>query len=321
MTTVETRNFVAFDFDSLLTKLFCGLVIQQECSPRGMKVKELVAPRLELVDPRCRLIRSSTREANYGFAVGEFLWYWRGAKDLETMQYYNKRMKNFSNDGKTLNSAYGYRIRSIRNGVALDDSLIPPMRFSTQWENCIEDLFFDNDTRRAVLFIDSPYDHLVKDSKDVPCTLTLQFLLRDEQLNLHVNMRSNDAIWGLTYDLFSFTLIQECMVLELRKRGINCGLGSYIHTAGSMHIYERHYEMVDKFIVENMRADNITFAQVMEGIDSLESLDRLLCDEEALRIGKIDLIDEYKYVGACRWMAQELNMHRMKRDNEGVKNV
>lgn len=319
---METRSFTSFDFDSLLTKLFCALHGQQECSPRGMKVKELLAPRLELCDPRCRVITSKAREANYGFSVGEFLWYWRGADDLETMQYYNKRMKNFSTDGVKINSAYGYRLKDMTYRYYPKHPHRTEM--NSQWENCINELVADNDTRRAVMFIDRPEDHFNKESKDVPCTLSFQFLLRDGFLNLHVNMRSNDVVWGLTHDLFSFTLFQECMVLELKERGVPCELGTYIHTAGSTHIYERHYEMMDAFISENMRPENIssiTANRAMEPIDSLASLDRLLLDEERLRRNEIKSIDEEKYIGACKFMAHELNLHRKKRDNEGAKNV
>jgi thymidylate synthase len=46
-------------------------------------------------------------------------------------------------------------------------------------------------------------------------------------------MRSNDVFLGLPYDVFNFTMLQELMAVEL---GIE--LGSYIHFAASLHLYE-----------------------------------------------------------------------------------
>ena len=45
--------------------------------------------------------------------------------------------------------------------------------------------------------------------KDIPCTVSLQFLIRENKLHLFVNMRSNDVFLGLPHDIFCFTMIQE----------------------------------------------------------------------------------------------------------------
>ena len=50
---------------------------------------------------------------------------------------------------------------------------------------------------------------------DLPCTRTIQFLLRSGHVDAVVYMRSNDAIWGLPYDIFLFTMLQEMLAVEL----------------------------------------------------------------------------------------------------------
>jgi thymidylate synthase len=70
-------------------------------------------------------------------------------------------------------------------------------------------------------------------TRDVPCTLTWQFFIRDEKLELHVNMRSNDVWLGLPYDLFNFTSIQRHLAARL-----DVGIGDYYHHVGSLHLYE-----------------------------------------------------------------------------------
>jgi thymidylate synthase len=56
-------------------------------------------------------------------------------------------------------------------------------------------------------------------------------------------MRSNDAILGLPYDVFLFTMLQELLACEL---GIT--LGVYHHVAGSLHIYERNLELGQRIV-------------------------------------------------------------------------
>jgi len=322
---VNGDTFVRNTFDELMEDVLYELLYDPQfvCSPRGSEVKELIVPRLVLTNPRNRLLTSERRNANYGFAVGEFLWYWRGSNSLEEMTYYNKRMPNFSDDGKTLNSAYGHIMKGKGNG-----------EFGiNQWKFAIETLHNDTDSRRAILQIHHPEHQSMAyrvGSKDVPCTLSLQFFIRDNELHLHTNMRSNDVMWGLTYDLFSFTLFQECMLLDLKRHWPEAfkdlELGRYYHTAGSLHLYERHYKMAEKMYEEytirldkwarNWSSSSPYFTEPMIPIDDINELERLCISEAALRTGDIDEIDVGSFFGAVGWMAEQLNAHRRKRDEE-----
>jgi thymidylate synthase len=73
----------------------------------------------------------------------------------------------------------------------------------------------------------------------MPCTLSLVFQIRDNKLQLSVTMRSNDIIWGFCNDSYVFTLLQEYVANDL---GIE--MGEYVHHSISMHIYERHFDML-----------------------------------------------------------------------------
>ena len=210
-------------------------------APRGKAIKELVAATFTLDDPRNRLILSPARNVNYGFAVGELCWYIRGDTDLGTMLYYNKRMSQFSDDGVTINSAYGAR---MLNGAP------------SQFDDVVEELKRDPDSRRAVMHINQPHDlHRAVDrgSKDVPCTMSIQLLIRDRRLHMHVLMRSNDVVWGMPYDVFSFTCLQEAFLYVLQKEGVPVDdLGAYHHTAGSLHVYETHFGLAEEVSKENL---------------------------------------------------------------------
>lgn len=194
-------------------------------SPRGLKIKEVRNFSICITEPKKRLIYNPIRKMSLPYAFGELIWYLTGDNSLKTMEYYSKRMKNFSDDGWTLNSAYGYRIFGKHEQIGFN-----------QFEEVISKLKNDKDTRQAIVHLHTPSN---KVTKDEVCTLTLQFMIRNDKLEMFVNMRSNDIVWGFTYDMFNFTMIQELIANEL---GIE--MGAYYHNAASMHIYEKDFYLI-----------------------------------------------------------------------------
>lgn len=199
----------------------------QESAPKNKKIKEIINLCVEVDNPRNRVVTSIKRKIDMAFAFGQLSWYLDGRNDLEMMEYYSKSFINNSDDGKTLNSAYGYR---IFNGEH------PLINFN-QWENVKRILKDDNDSRQAIIHLHTPNDKKIKDEV---CTLSLQFLIRDNKLNMITTMRSNDIYIGFTYDVFIFTLMQEILANEL---GVE--LGKYYHNVGSMHIYEDQFYLLE----------------------------------------------------------------------------
>lgn len=203
-------------------------------SPRGHRICELQNVNIIVENPRARIIACPERKFSAAYAFGELAWYLSGRNDVDTMGYYSKFIRNCSDDGKTLNSAYGYRIFTGNH---------PKIGFD-QWKNCIRLLSNDKDSRQAVIHLHTPND---QKTKDEVCTMSLQFLIRDNKLNMIVTMRSNDVILGLTYDAFAFTMMQEIMAKQL---GVE--LGYYCHNVGSMHIYLGDYYGKGRFnLLEN----------------------------------------------------------------------
>jgi thymidylate synthase len=210
---------------------------EYECSPRGMKIKERLGYSFRVSNVRDRIPFLLHRDFGIAYYVAESLWYLSGNNSTDWISYYSGFWKDISDDGVTANSAYGARIFMPHERVAQN---IDPTW--TQWQYVKEELERDPDSRRAVIHIRSAQDSLLA-RKDVPCTLALQFFIRDSKLHLVASMRSNDAIFGLSYDVPAFTTFQELMANEMQ---IECG--SYTHVAHSMHIYERHYKMVQDIL-------------------------------------------------------------------------
>lgn len=183
-------------------------------SVRGKLTYELRNVLLTLQDPYDALPLGVGRKLNLGIAAAEALQLVAGITDPQLMLKVQARFSDYM-DGSALHGAYGPRLRWQLAGI----------------ERLIR---LDPTTRQAVMTIwDPAYDQSVPTApRDLPCTIALQFLYRDEKLELHTTMRSNDVVLGLSYDLFQFTQLQLAManVLQIEP-------GSYYHHAVSLHLY------------------------------------------------------------------------------------
>lgn len=116
-------------------------------------------------------------------------------------------------------------------------------RIVTQLGDCVDVLAADPTTRRAVISIWNEND-LTHDG-DRPCTVFLQFLVRDNgfgsALEFHTHMRSQDVWLGVPYDIFMFTQLQHTVASIL-----GLPVGQFVHHATSLHIYERDLPKVEK---------------------------------------------------------------------------
>lgn len=179
-------------------------------------------------DPTRNIVSNSIRKMPMRYAVGELAWYLSGSNRVSDISRFAKKWADISDDGETNNSAYGWR---IFDKFGFD-----------QWQYVKELLWKDPSSRQAVIHIK---DASNKPTKDVPCTVYLQFFIREGKLNLSVHMRSNDIWMGVPYDMFSFCFLQMLMAMEL---GVE--VGHYTHYAGSLHMYARDYEVAKKNISE-----------------------------------------------------------------------
>lgn len=109
-------------------------------------------------------------------------------------------------------------------------------RMGRQLDDAVELLRRDPESREAVVSIWGAGDITGGQAHNL-CTVSLQFLIRDGGLDLFVNMRSNDAWYGLCYDLFQFAQVQMTVA-----RCLGVPAGRYFHSTASMHLYERHWE-------------------------------------------------------------------------------
>ena len=172
----------------------------------------------------------SVRNLSAAYLFGEWLWYFDGKNDVDFISAFGSMWKKLSDDGVTNNSAYGY-IMKYKFGF-------------DQIEKVIELLKKDPNSRRAVINLNTPNESVIE-TKDEPCTIALDFLIRNNRLYCTGMMRSNDIWFGLPYDIAFFMELQKFIA-----DAIGVEYGTYTHFAVSLHAYDKNLKQIQN-IVEN----------------------------------------------------------------------
>lgn len=220
-------------------------------NPRGVATHELLNFTLVSKNPRNRIVRDPERKINRKFAAAEFVSLMTGRAEVGFFTRYISSYGKFSSDGEYIdpNIAYGRRLH-------------------TDWENLLELLRGEEDTREAVvpIFRDEDYKWNRHYVTTPPCTCMFQFFARNGFLHMTTTMRSNDAYFGLPYDYFCFTMLMEWVAASL---GLE--LGVYTHNVGSMHVYD--YD-IPKMLKLSKFKENASM-EPMSPVPSLSELSQL----------------------------------------------
>lgn len=234
----EPRTYVADSFAELFHHAIndCMKNPEFESAPRGQKIKELTDVQLLLSNPTNNLFNNPARGVNKRYLAGELIWYFSGDDSIEYIQKYSRFWGRIQNDDGTLNSAYGNLIFNDANSYNV-----------TGWQWVIKSLSDDKDSRQALMHFSRP-EHRRPGVKDFPCTIAAQFMIRDNMLNMYTTMRSNDFVFGLTYDLPFFTLLQQQVYQTMLAKYPDLKLGGYYHNAKSLHIYEKDFDIINEML-------------------------------------------------------------------------
>lgn len=234
---------IADCFDELIVKTAC--VLKEKgvlSSPRGLKTLELVNPTLVLTNPLNNLLSLKCRNYSVKYLMAELEWYKSCDLSVKMIEKHSSMWSKLKDGDGMVNSNYGFMVwRQTCPFVG------------SQFEWVIDKLVEDRDSRQAVINFNQ-VTHKYENNKDFPCTLTAQFLVRDDKLLEIVNMRSNDLVYGTCYDVPFFTLLQKTVYDVLKKRAgfERLELGVYVHNVASLHVYERHFDMLASLALETV---------------------------------------------------------------------
>jgi len=221
-----------------------------ESSPRDLKVKEELLAHIK-IDPTDCIADFKDREFNFKYFAGELAWYLKKDRDVSYINHFSNFWKHIVNPGTNeINSNYG--------------SLV----FNEQIEWVVEQLRKDPNSRQAIMFFNRP-EFQFEGNKDFVCTMYANFFIRDNLLNMKLQMRSNDIFYGLTFDAPFFSFLHQSVYLILKDTMPELELGTYYHFADNMHFYERHFDLADS-IIENGQGQQYKFVLKEKMIDIVD---------------------------------------------------
>ncbi|HEY7824483.1 MAG TPA: thymidylate synthase [Acidimicrobiia bacterium] len=204
-------------------------------SPRGQQTRELLNHQFTVTYPASIRIDLYGRNLNHAISALEAL---QLVGQISIPEAVTDRVNAFNNytDRGVFHGAYGNRI-------------------SGRLDDLVKLLEHDRDSRQAVLTIYNSATDLNRDKRDIPCTIALQYMIRDNKLHARTVMRSNDVWLGLPYDLVQFITLQSAIAAHFQ-----IPLGTYTHTVGSMHLYEHNFEQaVECSDISQLRYTNYLF--------------------------------------------------------------
>lgn len=243
------RIYQAETFASVYEEALYDLMKNPEyvTQPRDMKINEMCDVALEIEDPLSCLYTNPERSSQFKYIAAELLWYFMGRNDVEYIAKYAKFWESIQNNDGTVNSSYGNLLFANKNEHGL-----------TQYRWALESLIKDKDSRQAILHFNLPI-HQRHGNKDFVCTVYGIFQIRNNRLNFTVHMRSNDVILGLPTDIAFFATLQSQMLKHLRQHGSysDLSMGTYTHIANSFHVYERHFDLVNRMIQHKFKPADI----------------------------------------------------------------
>lgn len=194
---------------------------------RNGKALSLMSPlMLQITRPTERVLFDVARNANPFFHMMESIWMLAGREDVGFVSQFNKRMAEYSDNGRTFNAPYGHR---WRKSFGYD-----------QIEAVCSMLRTNPDDRRCVIGMWDPYNDLGLKSKDLPCNTQIMCRIVGGALDFTITNRSNDLIFGLMgANAVHMSILQEYMAQKIGVR-----VGSWHHMTNNLHVYEQHWHLL-----------------------------------------------------------------------------
>ena len=208
-----------------IREYFCDALHHEDfvIDKTGVKTVEMIGAQFVADEP---LIFGSL---NHDYIERELQWYKSMSLNVNDIPGKVPEIwKQVSDEHGYIHSNYGWCIWSDKNG--------------RQYEHVRDELNKNPNSRRAVMIYTRPTMHQIYNingMSDFMCTNTVQYFIRENVLSAYVSMRSNDVVFGYRND-FAW----QKHVLEELGAELGIETGDIIWNVGSLHVYERHFNLI-----------------------------------------------------------------------------
>lgn len=265
-------------------------------APRGKQIHELINASMTIESNEIislegirDVANAHTNEGKYLRA--EFIWYMSGrlkvdyiskfgsmwAKLVNNIELSHDASNNIAKDiNRQVNSNYGYH-------VFYKDATFPitfenlrgdkKFRNPSMFEYVCEELNRDRDSRKAIIQYTWPIIYF-DGVNDFTCTQNQHFMIRNNELINIINIRSSDAIKGLTFDVPWWSIVGQMVAQKL-----NCKYGKMIVNMNNSHFYDSDIKLIDN---------------ILENKEKLQLKSLVLKDFETIKQRMIEIYDELR---------------------------
>ncbi len=173
----------------------------------------------------------TTKKLHLKSVIYELLWFLRGDSNIK---YLNDNGVSIWNEWADVNGelgpVYGVQWRSWPT---------PDGRHIDQISELIDMIKKNPNSRRLIVSAWNVAE--INNMKLPPCHCLFQFYVADGKLSCQLYQRSCDLFLGVPFNIASYALL-TMMIAQV----CNLKLGEFVHTFGDLHIYNNHFEQVQK---------------------------------------------------------------------------
>lgn len=187
--------------------------------------------------------------------INEFLWMLHGETNVKRFTESGVKIwDSWCDENGELGPVYGYQMRNF-NGSGYD-----------QLEVIIKQMKENPNSRRHLISLWNPLQ--LSEQRLPPCHYSIQFIIRENELNLVFNMRSVDLYLGLPYDIALYSIWLKVIANEL-----NLIPRFLTFSGGDCHIYSNHRESVNKYLSTEILQElpNMEFDKTKDKYDLLNT--------------------------------------------------
>lgn len=235
------KFYSGYNFDGLYHSMLRDIYSNCEFRVDGGRIGgsiEVTNLSFELFKPMANVIISEARNFKFDFAHKFFEWMMSGSTDISLLIPSNDNAKGFMAEGElpdNFSTAYGPRL--LR-----------------QLDTVMNELRDSKNSRRAIFHILEEGDNVLlgmQTKVEFPCADSVQLMIRENALHMYVNMRSNNMVTTICYDVYNFTNLQWHILMQLEDVYPNLTMGSYHHRITSAHILDNEINLANKIIEEH----------------------------------------------------------------------
>lgn len=180
----------------------------------------------------------TTKKVHLKSIIYELLWFLKGDTNIKYLKDNGVSIwDEWADENGDLGPVYGAQWRSWHgaDGKVVD-----------QISEVIDQIKKNPDSRRLIVSAWNVAE--IPNMALAPCHALFQFYVADGKLSLQLYQRSADVFLGVPFNIASYALL-----LMMVAQVCDLEVGDYVHSFGDVHIYNNHFEQVQKQLSRDPR--------------------------------------------------------------------